>query len=246
VPTACGAKCLACTIPNFSPASTVDEAVCTECIPGLFVSTNGTCVDRCSDGTFADENGACTCKSPSLSFRGQTFLMGRLPLLSLQCRVHNLRWHSRILHHLSTWPFGIQWNLRPCMSHLNVCNTEYWYHRLSSMSRRLPLLLWSSLQSMPHLSLLFPTRFIQWEVFDGLPHPDPIHRHDYGSMQTMRRIVFELFRARSYRVSRMFEPYERFAIRRVRRSELHCFASWDERYGARTRSVSRRVGACSS
>ncbi|KAF5344273.1 hypothetical protein D9758_012336 [Tetrapyrgos nigripes] len=51
----CGPKCTSCQIPNFTPASTVDELKCTGCLPGSFLS-NGTCVDSCPSGTFLNLN----------------------------------------------------------------------------------------------------------------------------------------------------------------------------------------------
>ncbi|KAF5352024.1 hypothetical protein D9758_009411 [Tetrapyrgos nigripes] len=56
----CGAKCTSCKIPNFSAASTVNQAECTGCLPGSFLS-NGKCVDACPSGTFVSPTDNVTC-----------------------------------------------------------------------------------------------------------------------------------------------------------------------------------------
>ena len=49
---------MSCKIPNFSVASTINEAQCTGCLAGFFIS-KGKCVKTCPSGTFASGN-ACT------------------------------------------------------------------------------------------------------------------------------------------------------------------------------------------
>ncbi|KAH9948122.1 insulin-like growth factor binding protein [Amylocystis lapponica] len=57
---ACPAKCTTCGIPNFSVASTVNQAQCTGCLPG-FVLSKGQCVASCPSGTFLSPTDNLTC-----------------------------------------------------------------------------------------------------------------------------------------------------------------------------------------
>jgi hypothetical protein len=58
----CPSKCTACSIPNFSVASTVNQLQCTACLPG-FVLSNGSCIANCPSGTFLSPDDNQTCKS---------------------------------------------------------------------------------------------------------------------------------------------------------------------------------------
>jgi hypothetical protein len=57
----CGAiepNCVTCEIPNFNVASTINQAKCTGCLTGFFLS-DGKCVKTCPSGTFGSDN-VCT------------------------------------------------------------------------------------------------------------------------------------------------------------------------------------------
>ncbi|EIN07935.1 hypothetical protein PUNSTDRAFT_144417 [Punctularia strigosozonata HHB-11173 SS5] len=56
----CPAKCTGCKIPNFTVASTIDQAQCTGCLPG-FVLSNGKCVESCPSATFLSPTDNLTC-----------------------------------------------------------------------------------------------------------------------------------------------------------------------------------------
>lgn len=57
-------KCTACSIPNFSVASTIDQTQCSACLPG-FVLSGGQCVESCPTGTFLDPKDNVTCSNCS-------------------------------------------------------------------------------------------------------------------------------------------------------------------------------------
>ncbi|KAI0933443.1 hypothetical protein AcV5_005588 [Taiwanofungus camphoratus] len=56
----CPLKCTKCQIPNFSVASTINQAQCTGCLPG-FVLSKGQCVESCPSGTFLSPQDNLTC-----------------------------------------------------------------------------------------------------------------------------------------------------------------------------------------
>ncbi|KAH9842471.1 uncharacterized protein C8Q71DRAFT_801907 [Rhodofomes roseus] len=56
----CSAKCTKCEIPNFTTASTTNQAQCTGCVAG-FVLSNGTCIESCPTGTFLSPKDNLTC-----------------------------------------------------------------------------------------------------------------------------------------------------------------------------------------
>ncbi|EPS98400.1 hypothetical protein FOMPIDRAFT_1031549 [Fomitopsis schrenkii] len=56
----CPAKCTTCGIPNFTTASTLNQAQCTGCLPG-FVLSNGSCIESCPSGTFLSPKDNLTC-----------------------------------------------------------------------------------------------------------------------------------------------------------------------------------------
>ncbi|KZT74043.1 hypothetical protein DAEQUDRAFT_807755 [Daedalea quercina L-15889] len=56
----CPAKCTTCEIPNFTTASTTNQAQCTGCIAG-YVLANGSCVESCPSGTFLSPKDNLTC-----------------------------------------------------------------------------------------------------------------------------------------------------------------------------------------
>ncbi|KAH9483647.1 Furin-like protease 2 [Psilocybe cubensis] len=60
----CGAKCTSCRIPNFTLASTFDQAQCTDCLPG-FVLSEGKCVASCPTGSFVSPQDNLTCTACS-------------------------------------------------------------------------------------------------------------------------------------------------------------------------------------
>ena len=64
----CGLGCTKCGIPNFNVASTIDQAQCTACLPGLVLS-QGKCVASCPTGTFLSptDNLTCTGKPASIA-----------------------------------------------------------------------------------------------------------------------------------------------------------------------------------
>ncbi|PFH53554.1 hypothetical protein AMATHDRAFT_73358 [Amanita thiersii Skay4041] len=56
----CGLHCASCKIPNFTVASTVNQAQCTSCIPG-YVLSNGQCIKSCPSGSFVSPQDNVTC-----------------------------------------------------------------------------------------------------------------------------------------------------------------------------------------
>ncbi|KZP13781.1 growth factor receptor domain-containing protein [Athelia psychrophila] len=56
----CGPKCTTCQIPNFTVASTIDQAQCTGCLSG-FVLSGGKCISSCPTGTFLSPTDNLTC-----------------------------------------------------------------------------------------------------------------------------------------------------------------------------------------
>ncbi|KAH9930833.1 uncharacterized protein B0H18DRAFT_991485 [Fomitopsis serialis] len=56
----CPAKCTTCEIPNFTTASTTNQAQCTGCIAGNVLS-NGSCIESCPSGTFLNPKDNLTC-----------------------------------------------------------------------------------------------------------------------------------------------------------------------------------------
>ncbi|KAL0947667.1 hypothetical protein HGRIS_013755 [Hohenbuehelia grisea] len=56
----CGAKCTSCRIPNFNPASTINQLQCTGCLPGYMLS-EGKCVDSCPAGSSVSPQDNITC-----------------------------------------------------------------------------------------------------------------------------------------------------------------------------------------
>ncbi|KAF8626282.1 hypothetical protein AX15_004954 [Amanita polypyramis BW_CC] len=56
----CGPHCTSCEIPNFTIASTVNQAQCTGCLPGYLLS-KGQCVQSCPEGTFVSPQDNATC-----------------------------------------------------------------------------------------------------------------------------------------------------------------------------------------
>ena len=51
---------MSCQIPNFAIGSTLKNAICTQCLKGFFLLSNGTCVKTCPANFFASDN---SCKS---------------------------------------------------------------------------------------------------------------------------------------------------------------------------------------
>ncbi|TFY64234.1 hypothetical protein EVJ58_g2762 [Rhodofomes roseus] len=85
----CPAKCTKCEIPNFTTASTTNQAQCTGCVAG-FVLSNGTCIESCPTGTFLSpkDNVTCTaCDSSCARFqRHLYFFLSVQHLLGLSFR----------------------------------------------------------------------------------------------------------------------------------------------------------------
>jgi hypothetical protein len=74
----CGAiepNCLSCEIKNFNVASTVNQAECTGCLTGFFLSS-GKCVKKCPSGTFGTDN---VCQS--MHFLLLSYLINRLTVV---------------------------------------------------------------------------------------------------------------------------------------------------------------------
>jgi hypothetical protein len=57
---ACPSSCIDCNIPNFTESSTVQNMICTECMPGFSLDKdNGKCVENCGEGRYTNENFEC-------------------------------------------------------------------------------------------------------------------------------------------------------------------------------------------
>ncbi|OBZ75440.1 hypothetical protein A0H81_04911 [Grifola frondosa] len=194
----CPAKCTTCKIPNFTVASTINQAQCTGCLPG-FVLSQGECIESCPSGTFLSPQDNLTCT-------------GALRLI-----VQYVRGIIHVLLDLCEQPTGIGWQ---------VCRILPLHHfQLLRVVHHLPPRLRNLHRQLiqPVLELLRqPPRAHQWAM---PPHMQPVTvlRQDVLDVSSMRLELLELFQCGPKQLSRVRELHAGPARRHLRLRYLFQF-----------------------
>ncbi|KAG1736888.1 insulin-like growth factor binding protein [Suillus paluster] len=130
----CGPKCTTCQISNFNVASTIDQAQCTGCLPGFFLS-QGKCVTSCPSGTFLSpqDNLTCTaCSSSCTSCAGSA-------TTCLTCANNLLASNGQCVNSCPSNTFSSSGTCVSCHPDCATCSGES-FNQCTSCNKALPVL----------------------------------------------------------------------------------------------------------
>ncbi|KAG0706471.1 growth factor receptor domain-containing protein [Suillus ampliporus] len=130
----CGPKCTTCQISNFNVASTTNQAQCTGCLPGFYLS-QGTCVTSCPSGTFLSpqDNLTCTaCSSSCTSCAGSA-------TTCLTCANNLLASNGQCVNSCPSNTFSSSGTCVSCHPDCATCSGES-FNQCTSCNKALPVL----------------------------------------------------------------------------------------------------------